>query len=155
MHLVIIITTVTKSAEFDNLSAGSIADAAFVSLDENILVADAAKTLYERKECSIIVTRNIPNSKSRIPVGIITERDIIYRIVAQNRGPFKVSLKDIMSTPLITIDSEAPADEALSIMTKSNISRLPVVDKHGVIVGLLTMKNLVQNLPFKKLAQAE
>jgi CBS domain-containing protein len=137
------------------LKAGKIADKTFVSLDENILVANAAKTMYERKECTIIVTRNDSETHSRIPVGIITERDIIYRIVAQNRGPFKVMLKDIMSTPLITIDSESSAGHALSIMKENDISRVPVVNKKGVIMGLLTMKMLVKRVSIGKVAQAE
>nr|WP_294808301.1 CBS domain-containing protein [uncultured Nitrososphaera sp.] len=139
-----------------NLKAGKVADKTFVSLDENTLVADTAKTMYERKECTIIVTRNDPETRSRIPVGIITERDIIYRIVAQNRGPFKVMLKDVMSTPLVTIDSEASAEQALSIMKENDISRLPVVNKKGIIIGLLTMKMLVRRASISsKVAQAE
>jgi CBS domain-containing protein len=139
-----------------NLKAGKIADKTFVSLDENTLVADTAKTMYERKECTIIVTRNDPETRSRIPVGIITERDIIYRIVAQNRGPFKVMLKDVMSTPLVTIDSEASAEQALSVMKENDISRLPIVNKKGIIIGLLTMKMLVRKASISsKVAQAE
>jgi CBS domain-containing protein len=139
-----------------NLKAGKVADKTFVSLDENTLVADTAKTMYERKECTIIVTRNDPETRSRIPVGIITERDIIYRIVAQNRGPFKVMLKDVMSTPLVTIDSEASAEQALSVMKENDISRLPVVNKKGIIIGLLTMKMLVRRASISsKVAQAE
>lgn len=139
-----------------NLKAGKIADKTFVSLDENTLVADTAKTMYERKECTIIVTRNDPETRSRIPVGIITERDIIYRIVAQNRGPFKVMLKDVMSTPLVTIDSEASAEQALSVMKENDISRLPIVNKKGIIIGLLTMKMLVRRASISsKVAQAE
>jgi CBS domain-containing protein len=139
-----------------NLKAGKVADKTFVSLDENTLVADTAKTMYERKECTIIVTRNDPETRSRIPVGIITERDIIYRIVAQNRGPFKVMLKDVMSTPLVTIDSEASAEQALSVMKENDISRLPIVNKKGIIIGLLTMKMLVRKASISsKVAQAE
>lgn len=139
-----------------NLKAGKVADKTFVSLDENTLVADTAKTMYERKECTIIVTRNDPETRSRIPVGIITERDIIYRIVAQNRGPFKVMLKDVMSTPLVTIDSEASAEQALSVMKENDISRLPIVNKKGIIIGLLTMKMLVRRASISsKVAQAE
>ncbi|WP_158385253.1 CBS domain-containing protein [Candidatus Nitrososphaera evergladensis] len=137
------------------MKAGKVADKAFVSMDENTLVADAAKTMYERKECTIIVTRNDPNTRSRIPAGIITERDIIYRIVAQNRGPFKVTLKDIMSAPLITVDSEATAEQALSIMKENDIGRLPVISRKGVIMGLLTMKMLVKRVSIGNAAQAE
>ncbi|MGI0019278.1 MAG: CBS domain-containing protein [Nitrososphaera sp.] len=137
------------------MNAGKIADRTFVSLDENIIVAEAAKAMYQSEGCSIIVTRNDPESKSRIPVGMITERDIIFRIVAQNRGPFKVALKDIMSAPLITIYSYASTEEALSLMKKNNIGRLPVLNRKGVIVGLLTTKTLVRKVPIGKAARSE
>ena len=137
------------------LNAGKIADRTFVSLDENTIVAEGAKAMYQNEGCSIIVTRNDPKSGSRIPVGIITERDIIFRIVAQNRGPFKVMLKDIMSGPLITVYSDATAEEALSIMKEKNINRLPVLSRKGAIVGLLTAKSLVRKVPLDKSARSE
>jgi CBS domain-containing protein len=129
---------------------GSIANQAFVSLDENALVAEAAKALYEREECSVIVTGNDSDSQSRIPVGIITERDIIFRVVAQNRGPFKVKLRDIMSHPLITIEDDLPVSKALSLMKRRNVNRLPVVDKKGRLLGLVTMQGLVRSTPSSK-----
>lgn len=129
---------------------GSLANQAFVSLDENALVADAAKALYEREECSIIVTGNDSASQSRIPVGIITERDIIFRVVAQNRGPFKVKLREIMSHPLITIVEDMPASKALSLMKRRNVNRLPVVDNKGRLLGLITMQGLVRSMPSSK-----
>jgi CBS domain-containing protein len=137
------------------LNAGKIADRTFVSLDENTIVAEGAKAMYQNEGCSIIVTRNDPKSGSRIPVGIITERDIIFRIVAQNRGPFKVMLKDIMSGPLITVYSDATAEEALSIMKEKNINRLPILSRKGAIVGLLTAKSLVRKVPLDKSARSE
>jgi CBS domain-containing protein len=129
---------------------GDLANQAFVSLDENALVAEAAKALYEREECSVIVTGNDPASQARIPVGIITERDIIFRVVAQNRGPFKVKLRDIMSRPLITILDEMSTSKALSMMKRRNVTRLPVVDKKGRLVGMITMQGLVRSLPTTK-----
>ncbi len=137
------------------LNAGKIADRTFVSLDENTIVAEAAKAMYQSEGCSIIVTRNDPESGSRVPVGIITERDIIFRIVAQNRGSFKVVLKDIMSGPLITVYSDATAEEALSIMKEKNINRMPVLSRKGAIVGLLTAKSLVRKVPLDKSARSE
>lgn len=69
----------------------------------------------------------------RIPVGIITERDIVFRVVAQNRGPFKVTLKDIMSAPIITIGADKSVDEAMAILNKYKINRLPVVHDSAII----------------------
>jgi CBS domain-containing protein len=136
-----------------SLRVKDIADRTFISLDQDTLVADAAKTLYEQEGCSVIVTRN-DSAGSRIPVGIITERDIIFRVVAQNRGPFKVTLKDIMSSPLVTIDSEKSPKEALSIIKDRKINRLPVVDADGQLIGILTTKTIVQKLPVEKVAEA-
>ena len=130
-----------------------IANKAFVSLDENALVAEAAKALYEMEECSVIVTGKDAASGARIPIGIITERDIIFRVVAQNRGPFKIKLRDIMSHPLITVLGDAPASKALSMMKRRNVNRLPVVDDKGRLIGLITMQRLVRSMPADKVTQ--
>ena len=129
---------------------GDLSNQTFVSLDENALVAEAAKALYEREECSVIVTGIDSADGTRIPIGIITERDIIFRVVAQNRGPFKVKLRSIMSHPLITIADDLPASKALSLMKRRNINRLPVVDRKGRLVGLVTMQGLVRSMPIGK-----
>lgn len=125
---------------------GDIADTTFVSLDENTLVAEGAKALYEQEGCSIVVTRYNSTSGHRIPVGIITERDIIFRVVAQNKGPFKVTLKAVMSFPIITIDSGKSIKEALAILKKNKINRLPVVNK-GALIGLVTTEIIVHKIP--------
>src|SRR5918911_1904932 len=114
-------------ASHSDNKVGEIASTAFVSLDEETLVAEAAKALYKQETCTIIVTHYDPKSGQRTPIGIVTERDIIFRVVAQNRGPFKVTLKDIMSTPIITIDEDKSVREAIGILNKHRINRLPVV----------------------------
>ena len=82
------------------------ADKDFVTLDENTLVADAARIMYERDVCSVIVTHNDVERDLRQSVGMITARDFLQRVVAQSKGPFKLAVKDIMSTSLITINKE-------------------------------------------------
>jgi CBS domain-containing protein len=126
----------SSSPQTDN-KVSDIASTAFVSLDGDTLVAEAAKALYEQETCTIIVTHYDSISKQRIPIGIVTERDIIFRVVAQNKGPFKITLKDIMSAPIITIDSDKSDKEALVILKQNRINRLPVVNK-GNLIGLVT-----------------
>jgi CBS domain-containing protein len=129
--------TAKKSSSHSEYKVIEIASTTFVSLDEDTLVAEAAKALYKQETCTIIVTRSDPDSGQRTPVGIVTERDIIFRLVAQNRGPFKITLKDIMSFPIITIESDKSANEALAILKQNGINRLPVVTK-GTLIGLIT-----------------
>jgi CBS domain-containing protein len=124
-------------------------DTAFIALDENTLVAEAAKALYAQERCTIVVTHlDIDNGK-RIPVGIITERDIIFRVVAQNRGPFKVTLRDIMSAPIITIGEDISVEEAMALLNKHKINRLPVVHDSSII-GIVTTGTIVSNISIEK-----
>jgi CBS domain-containing protein len=115
----------------------------FVSLDENTLVAEGARIMYERDVCTVIVTRNDSKRLFRQSVGIITSRDILQRVVAQSKGPFKVTLKDIMSTPLITINKDAPTNSAILLMKGKNISRLPVINESGEILGIVSLKAIL------------
>jgi len=126
-----------------------IVDTAFVTLDENTLVAEAAKALYAQERCTIVVTHLDADTGQRVPVGIITERDIIYRVVAQNRGPFKVTLKDIMSAPIITIDAEKSVEEAMAILNKNKINRLPVVHDSSII-GIVTTGMIMSNVSIER-----
>jgi CBS domain-containing protein len=135
-------------------TVGEICDTSFVSQDENVLIADAAKTLYEREGDSIIVTRNDPKMGIRIPIGIVTQRDIIFRVVAQNKGPFKVTVGSIMSSPVTAIDRHSPVGKALELMKQKGFTRLPVVTKTSEIIGVVTMEMVVRKVPLKKISQA-
>lgn len=126
-----------------------VVDTAFIALDENTLVAEAAKALYAQERWIIVVTHLDVDRGKRIPVGIITERDIIFRVVAQNRGPFKVTLRDIMSAPIITIDEDKPVEEAMELLNKHKVNRLPVVH-NGSIIGIVTAGMIMSNVSIEK-----
>jgi CBS domain-containing protein len=119
------------------------ADKDFVTLDENTLVAEAARIMYDRDVCSVIVTRNDSERMFRQSVGIITARDFLHRVVAQSKGPFKLGLKDIMSTPLITIDKDVLTNDAIMLMNDKNITRLPVINEAGEVLGIVTLRTLI------------
>jgi CBS domain-containing protein len=98
----------------------SIAEKDYVTLSEDTLVAQAAKVMRDKDVLSVLV---VAGEKSNEPFGIVTERDIIYRLVAENKDPFKVILKDIMSSPLIKIAEEESVKDAVLLM-RSKHSRL-------------------------------
>jgi signal-transduction protein with cAMP-binding, CBS, and nucleotidyltransferase domain len=78
-------------------------------------------------------------TKGGAPVGIITERDILNRVVAAGLSPQQAKVKDIMSTPLETIEESAKVGDAISKMTRLGVRRL-VVSRKGEIVGMVTQK---------------
>lgn len=77
--------------------------------------------------------------KGDAPVGIITERDILYKVVARGLSPQQVKARDVMSSPLETIEESAKVAEAIAKMSKLGLRRLVVV-RRGQLVGLVTQK---------------
>ena len=80
------------------------------------------------------------------PVGIITERDLLKRVLAQSRDPEKIKVPEIMSAPLIVGKPEMKIENAVKLMFKSKIKKLPVVQK-GRLVGLVTLTDLTRFQP--------
>lgn len=84
-------------------------------------------------------------------IGVVTDRDITCRVVAEGRIPGDVKAVDIMTRPVVTAMPDDTIDTAIRLMEKQQILRLPVVDRNGNIVGVLSQSDVVRNVP---LAQA-
>jgi signal-transduction protein with cAMP-binding, CBS, and nucleotidyltransferase domain len=112
-------------------------DTSPIVLDESTTVAEAARIMKKEGASTVLVGLD-----SQHVIGIVTEKDILYRVVAENRGPFKTPLKAIMSSPLITIDEAAPVKDAIVLMRRNAIIRVPVT-KEGEIIGILTLKSII------------
>ncbi len=121
-----------------------------VILDESASIYESAKVMQTKGISSVLVK----DSQSGIIKGIVTERDILYRGVAECKGIFKVNLGKIMTSPLVTIEKDTPSVEAIMLMRKKGIRRLPVVD-NGNIVGIVTLMSLVGNTPVRNIDLAE
>jgi signal-transduction protein with cAMP-binding, CBS, and nucleotidyltransferase domain len=130
---------------------GKVTESDFITLDENTIISDAVKLMRSKDASSVLVNRK----GSADPIGIVTERDILYRVVAENLGPFKARLKTIMSSPLISIEEQASVADALSLMRQKRIRRLPVKNVDGVITGVATLMSIVGNAPNQKIDLAE
>ena len=110
-----------------------------VTVDEQKSVAEAALDMYNKKEGSAVVLRQGK------PYGIVTDRDIAWKIAAKGLDPKAVKVGEIMSTPLITIDADADLIEAAKIMKKHKIWRLAVT-KNDKLQGVLTAADIASNL---------
>jgi CBS domain-containing protein len=80
------------------------------------------------------------------PIGIITESDIIKKVVAKNLLASDIIVEKIMSSPIIVIAPDSPLEEAMKTMGKCNIRRLPVVEK-GKLIGIITHKDISRISP--------
>ena len=103
-------------------------------LDENDTVFNATVLMNKHKAGSIIVTR-----KGQ-PVGIVTERDLLSRVLGEARDLKSTKLKLVMSSPLITIGEKATVKDGLALMAKNKCRRLGVVNAQAQLVGLLSQE---------------
>ena len=111
-----------------------------ITIDENVSVKEAVDIMNQFEIGSIIATR-----KGKA-VGIITERDLLKRIVAEGKNAKKIRVKDIMSTPLITITPDTDLEEAARLMFEKKIKKLLVIDQNR-LVGLVSLTDIARVQP--------
>jgi CBS domain-containing protein len=76
--------------------------------------------------------------------GIFSERDVMLRVVMENRDPRKTEVEEVMTSPVHTIATRTTGDEALKIMLQEHIRHLPVVDERGKAQAIVSMRNLLE-----------
>jgi len=77
-------------------------------------------------------------------IGTLTDRDIAIRVVAEGRNPEQVKVADVASKQVVTIDPQQDLDEALRIMAKHQVRRLPVVEEDGKLVGVVAQADIAR-----------
>jgi len=116
-----------------------------ITIDLKKSVFDAAVLMSEKLiGCLVIVD-------GEEPVGIVTERDFVRRVVAKNL-PLETTVSEIMSQPLITIDPDASLREAARLMLKNKVRRLPVV-KENKLVGIIVIADFARQLSKKTITE--
>lgn len=112
-----------------------------VTINEKETVTKVAKLMGEHDLGCIIVT-----GKDGKPIGIITERDLVTRVLAKNRPRYKLAAKNVMTAPLITIEPDEILSEAARRMSRLNVRRLGVMYK-GELVGIISSKDILAITP--------
>jgi CBS domain-containing protein len=128
-----------RQSEFVALS--EIMNTPVITLKVNDMVGDAARKMTTHRIGSVVVL----NGSSK-PVGILTERDIVARCVAQAKDPWKTQIGDVMSQPLITATDNTDAKKALDLLHLRKIRRLGVT-REGKLVGIISERDLLAALP--------
>lgn len=118
-----------------------------ISIDSKAKAKDAARMMVQKHIGSLVANRD------GLPFGIVTQRDMIEKIVAQSADPSKITVGDIMTAPLTTIDASASIFDAARKMVEKQMKRLIVTD-HDKIIGIVSQTDLVQHITdFQKLAK--
>ena len=87
----------------------------------------------------------IPIVEGEKLVGTVTDRDIAIRVVAEGKSPESITVGEIASRELVTIDPQQNLDEALRLMARHQVRRLPVVEEDGKLVGIVAQADIARN----------
>jgi CBS domain-containing protein len=78
-------------------------------------------------------------------VGTLTDRDIAIRVVAEGKDPQSTTVREVATTRLVTIDPDQDLDEALKLMAKNQVRRLPVVEEDGLLAGVVAQADIARH----------
>jgi CBS domain-containing protein len=114
-----------------------------IDINANPSIVDAAKLMAKHRIGSVVVVEGDNNNK---PIGIITESDIIKKVLAQKKVADQVAVKHIMSSPLVVVNSIDSIDTAAEAMEKHKVKRLVVLEQDGSMVGVLSVTDIAKKI---------
>lgn len=104
-------------------------------------LTDVARIMLER-DCGEVPVIN--NWEERLPVGVITDRDISCRSLGRGKNPMQMTVKDCMTSPAVTVDLDASVEDCCLLMEEKQIRRLPVVDLEGKCCGMVSQADIAR-----------
>jgi CBS domain-containing protein len=96
--------------------------------------------MMRQHDCGEIPVINLAEE----PIGVVTDRDIVCRIVAEGKNPMAYPAEFCMSQPVAVVHASAPFRDVVSIMEKHQLRRVPVVDEHGRCVGMISQADIAR-----------
>jgi CBS domain-containing protein len=108
------------------------------TVEPQVSVMDAVTVMAANHVGAVVVVE-----KKQL-LGIFTERDLMMRVVHEQRDPATTLVRDVMTTDVMTVTEACTHDEASTVMTAEHLRHLPILDGHGKVLGLLSMRALLE-----------
>ena len=124
------------------MTAGELCTRETVIIYENENIIEAAKLMKKFHVGDLVVVEE--SEDGRIPIGIVTDRDIVVEVVAFEANPSDILVKDIMSKDLLIAKEKDDIYEVLERMKDKGVKRVPVVDIYGYLVGILSSDDILE-----------
>jgi CBS domain-containing protein len=123
------------------MTIGAICNREVITVQREATVLHAAMLMREYHVGDVVVIENQKNKV--IPVGIVTDRDLVVEVVATELDCKVITVGDIMMTSLSTAKDNLGILESIQLMTSKGVRRLPVVDDSGSLIGIVTLDDLL------------
>jgi CBS domain-containing protein len=124
------------------MQVGEFCSREVVVVDREETIVAAARLMREHHVGDVVVVEN--RNGTRVPVGILTDRDIVVELVAAEIALDAVSIGDVMSFELLTVRVEDGLIATIGRMQEKGVRRVPVVDAQGALMGILAMDDLLE-----------
>ena len=95
----------------------------------------------------------VDSQRTMRPVGVVTDRDIVIRCVAEGKNPLEADAGDVMSSPVVTVTPEMDIDEVGDMMEEHQVRRIPVVDEAGAICGIVAQADIARHAHPREVAE--
>lgn len=126
------------------MSIGEVCNRDVVIVEPDADAAEASRTMREFHVGDLVVVER--KGDMNVPIGIVTDRDLVLEVLAQEVEPASVSVKDLMVQPLETANEEDEIFDALHRMREKGLRRMPVVNAGGGLVGIITIDDILDLL---------
>jgi CBS domain-containing protein len=126
------------------MTIGAICNREVITVQRDATILHAAKLMRQYHVGDVVVIENRKNKA--VPIGIVTDRDIVVELVATELDCKVITVGDIIITKLAMVKDNAGVFDAIQIMTTKGVRRLPVIDDAGGLVGIVTLDDLLQML---------
>ena len=123
------------------MTIGTICNREVITVQRDATVLHAAVLMRQYHVGDVVVIENRKNKT--VPIGIVTDRDIVVELVATELDCNVITVGDIIITKLIVVKDSAGVFEAIQLMVNKGVRRLPVVDDDGGLVGIITLDDLL------------
>ena len=105
---------------------------------------EAAKLMAKHEIGSVIIVDSLKGKKAK---GIITERDIIHKVLAKKKDPYTTKVDEVMTSPLRVVKPETTLEDAAHAMRENRIKRLPVVNDSSELIGIMSESDIMKIFP--------
>lgn len=126
------------------MAIGEICNREVAFAERETTINAAAKLMRHYHVGSLVVVDDL--SGKRVPVGIVTDRDLVVEVEAMDLDPKVITVGDIMTNQLITVPESQGVLETMEVMRFKGVRRLPVVDSKGRLAGIVTIDDLLEVL---------
>ncbi len=124
------------------MSAGEYCNREVIITGENVSITEAAMLMKQHHVGDLVVVAK--QGEKTLPIGIITDRDIVVEVIAEKTDPDSLTIKDIMSKDLIMVEEKETLLDTLALMQNQGVRRIIVVNDQGSLQGILSADDAIE-----------